>query len=74
MANNEDRLQFHGATEKRGEFSAVVQALGDSATVGAVALVGREIVKQTGETIREKIRQNGKQPDSGLKDKGSAKK
>jgi hypothetical protein len=74
MANNEDRIRFDGETEARGQFSGVVQALGDSATIGAVALVGREIVKQTGETIREKIRQGGDRPDGGSKAKGSSKK
>lgn len=52
----------------------VVSVLSDSATVGAAAVVGREIVKQTGETIREKIRQNGQQPSADQKSKRGKKK
>lgn len=36
------------------------------------AVVARETVKQAGETIREKIRQNDQQPPAGKKGKGTA--
>jgi hypothetical protein len=60
MTNNDRRvIRFDGADEKRDTFG-LIDSLSDPAAIGAAALVGREVVKQTGETIREKIRQGSK--------------
>lgn len=75
MTNSNERIRFDGASDKRETFG-LIDSLSDPAAIGAAALVGREVVKQTGETIREKIRhcakvQSPKPKPPGRSDRGT---